>query len=113
MTAIAEIKPGSDAYWAAQEDKFKALRERDLAAKTAGNLLGRYLAEPYADGHAFYEIVKINKATVRVQVVTGIGDDWVLPYWGQAHSIPMAYAMNSVGFRDRMDEAFSKRKAGA
>ena len=103
------ILANHDARFKAMEDRFKALREQDATAKAAGELLGRYIQESYADGYAFYEIIKVNKKSVRIQVVTGIGDDWVLPYWGVATSIPIAYAEQNIKRRDGLAALFARK----
>jgi hypothetical protein len=90
------------------EANFKAMQECDEKAKSEGVLLGRYLAESYADGHAYYKIVKVNKATVRIQVVRGIGDDWFLPCWGEETNIPLSYAKASIERRDTLAKLFSR-----
>lgn len=87
----------------------KAITAKDTAAKEKGILLGRYIQEQYADGYAFYEIIKVNKKSVRIQVLTGLGDDWMIPMWGQKTSIPMKYAVDSVARRDGLAKFFSKK----
>jgi len=96
--------------FAKYDENFKALQREDQKAKNNNQLVGRYIAEPYADGKAYYRITKVNKKTVRIEVVTEIGDDWVIPYWGEVASIDRAYAENSVAYRDRLAKAFAERK---
>ena len=75
ITEFPETKTGSN---------FKKLQKQDKMAKKVGKLVGRYIDEPWADGNAFYVIVKENKTSVRIRVVTGIGDDWIIlqpPNW--------------------------------
>lgn len=76
-----------------EEEEMDCLRRWDLnceqvekideEAKKTGSILHRFIYEPYADGKAVYQVVKLNKKTVRLKVVKGIGDDWVLPWWGE------------------------------
>jgi hypothetical protein len=95
----------------AEFDKnWKALEKTDLEAKKKGTLLGRYISESYADGSAIYRIVKVGKNTVTIQVVTGIGDDWEIPYWGKQATIKKSYAEQNIGYRDRMAEIFKSDK---
>jgi len=96
-------KPDLVKVWDAN---FKALQEEDKRAKEEGKLVGRYLEEHYADGYAYYRIVRENKKSVRIEVVTGIGDDWVLPYWGEKSSISKGYAQESLFRRDAMLRLF-------
>lgn len=89
-----------DARWA-------ALDAQDQAAKAAGTLVGRYIKHAYADGYAVYEITKVTKRTAHLQVVTGIGDDWVLPAWGESARVSLKIATEFVNHRDRMAALFS------
>ena len=81
----------------------------DEKAKTSNQLLYRYISHPYADGKAFYQIIKENKATVKLRVCTGLGDDWVLPAWGKECSISKSQAELFIKRRDTLKEIFSKR----
>jgi len=86
---------------------FKKLETRDLTAKAKGQLVNRYIQEPYADGYAFYEITKETKTKVHIKVISGLGDNWVIPYWGNDAVIDKSYAMNSIQRRDSLKELFS------
>lgn len=88
-----------------------ALVRDDERAKAEGKLVGRYVDHPYADGHAVYQIVKESARTVRIEVVTGIGDDWVLPAWGRAATISRKLAEELIGRRDALDALFAKKRA--
>jgi len=57
------------------DEKFKEIEQKDKAAKQNNMLVGRYIRMPVADGYAFYEIVRENKQTVRIEHITGLGDD--------------------------------------
>src|SRR5271157_5503662 len=78
---------GSPDPFKVYEDNFRALQDKDAAAKKAGTIVGRFISEPFADGHAYYAIVKEKKTTVDIRVVTGIGDDWRIPYWGDKATV--------------------------
>jgi len=88
------------------DQKEKQINEQDIRAREQGNLVGRIIRHPYADGYAVYEIIKENKKTVRVSVVTGIGDDWVLPAWGYETSIPKESALRFIRNSDIFAEIF-------
>lgn len=92
------------------EQNFQKLIEEDNRAKERGQLIGRYIAEPYADGKAYYKIIGETKTTVKIRVITGIGDDWIIPYWGVETNIDKNYVKNKLEFRDYMDGVFSKKK---
>jgi len=86
------------------------LQECDKTAKEKGELVGRYIDEPFADGKAIYQIIKENKKTVRIRVCTGLGDDWVIPYWGEETTIDKEYAVKKVAQRDALVELFRKKE---
>lgn len=93
------------------EERWAALNAQDQAAKAAGTLVGRFITHPIADGKAVYEIVKVTKRTAHIQVVTGIGDDWVVPAWGMFARINLKTAQEFVNRRDRLDALFGGRTA--
>ncbi len=70
----------------AMDGNWEKLRRIDGEAKIRGSLLGRYIAEPYADGQAFYQITRVEGNKVGISVCSGLGDDWVIPYWGAVRS---------------------------
>lgn len=92
------------------DKNFNALVESDQVAKERGALVGRYVSEPFADGQAFYKVVAETKTKVKIEVVSGIGDDWVIPYWGSKATISKDYARKRIAFRDAMDEIFKKKR---
>ncbi len=91
------------------EKNQKEMRDRDQESKAKGILKGRYIREPYADNYAFYEIIRENKKTVRIRVITGIGDDWVLPMFGEEATVDKDYAINNIAYRDYL-ASFSRKK---
>lgn len=96
-----------DKAYQAKHDRMEA---QDAEGKANGTLLGRYIQEGRGDGYAYYQVVKVNKKTVRIHHVNGLGDDWDMPMWGLEASIPIAYASLNIGRRDRMKEIFGSRK---
>lgn len=92
------------------DENWKKVVERDAYCRQQDKLVGRYVQEPYADGYAYYEIVRENKKSVRLRVIQNIGDDWVLPYWGEEYTATKEYVLNSLAHRDRIEELHSLRK---
>lgn len=90
------------------QTNFQKLNEKDLALKKANKLVGRYIKEQFADGYAFYEITKETKTKVGIKVIVNIGDDWVIPYWGQETMIDKNYALNNISVRDSLDKIFGR-----
>jgi hypothetical protein len=82
----------------------KHLEECDDGAAEAGQMVGRYIGHPYADGEAIYQIIKENKQSVRIRVCAGLGDDWVLPAWGAECTIDKGQALQFLGFKDGLKE---------
>jgi len=93
------------------DKNFKVLVESDRVAKEQGILVGRYVSEPFADGKAYYKIVSESKTKVKIEVVTGIGDDWILPYWGSKTSISKAYAKRQIEGREALEKLFSRKSS--
>ena len=93
---MAHIFDQYDANW-------KKLKAADAAAKAAGTLVGRWIAHSYADGKAIYRITKVTARTASIEVVTGIGDDWVLPAWGKKTNIPLKTAKGFIEHQDAME----------
>lgn len=91
------------------KNNFNRLVNIDKTSKRIGKVLYRFIAEPYADGRAYYQIIKINKKTVKIKVCTGLGDDWVIPYWGHECNIDKDFALRKLKYRDDMEKLFSKR----
>jgi hypothetical protein len=104
----------SEREWKAFSDQMsknvKIMEENDRRAAKAGKLVGRYIRESAADSYAYYLITKENKNTVRIEVITGIGDDWTIPYWGREATIDKRYAMKNLQFRDFCSGLFKEKK---
>lgn len=85
---------------AQQDINWKTLENQDARAKKAGQLVGRYITQGIADGRAVYVIVKENQKTVRIAHVTGLGDDYMIPYWGSGTSIKKDFALQNLNWKD-------------
>lgn len=92
------------------ERNFQKVIERDQQAKEQGKLVGRFIREPFADNYAFYQIIRENKKTVRIKVITDIGDDYRIPYWGDETTIDKDYALQNISQRDFWSELIEKKK---
>jgi len=93
--------------WLKQADKnFEALQEQDRQAKEAGILVGRFIQEQFADGYAYYVVTKENKKMVRINAVSGMGDDWRIPYWGEETNIEKSYLLDSISRREDLAKLF-------
>lgn len=91
------------------EKNFNRLVEKDLRAKKNKILTERYIQVNIADGFAYYEIIKENKKTVRIKIVTGIGDDYRVGYWGDMATIDKNYALENIAYRDNLYKIFDKK----
>ncbi len=97
----------TDEWLQIMKDNQKELDKIDKEAKEKGTLLYRYISEPVADGQAVYQITKVNKNTVKIEVCTGLGDDWQIPYWGQEATIERDYAEQKIQGKDNLAKIFS------
>lgn len=74
--------------------KMKIVEERvslvNDAAKKAGKLAGRILQIPMGDGYAYYQVLEKNGDDAIVGVITGIGDDWIIPDLGHKSKINLS-----------------------
>lgn len=95
------------------ERNFQKVIEKDQQAKEQGKLVGRFIREPFADNYAYYRIVRENKKSVRIKAISGIGDDYRIPYWGEEASIDKDYALQNIGQRDFWSDLVAKKGAGA
>ena len=87
-------------------DNYLQLMECSKKAKSLGSLVGRVVRHNYADGYAYYQVIKENKATVQIQVCTGIGDDWSIPAWGDKSTVNKAMIQDMLKHQDTLDEMF-------
>ena len=92
------------------EENFAKMLKKDEIAKAQGKLVGRVIKEQFADGYAYYEIIKETKNTVKIKSITGIGDDWIIPYWGKMTTIEKEYVVHKLEFEDKLDELFRQRQ---
>ena len=81
----------------------------DRTSKNNHKLLYRYISHPFADGYAYYQIIKENKITVKIRVCKGMGDDWVLPVWGEESTISKILAEQMIERRDHMEKLFKNK----
>ena len=95
-----------------QMDRNWALIEKvDLEAKEQGTIVGRYIKEQIADGYAIYIVTKEGKRTSTVEVVTGIGDDWVIPSIGRVGSLKTDYVCANIARRDAINKIWKEHAA--
>jgi len=87
-----KFKEGDSINWSpsfkCMDENFKTLMRLDKAAKKANSFVGRVIRHPMGDGQAFYQVIKESKKACTIRVCVGIGDDWVLPAWGEQCTIP-------------------------
>ena len=100
-----------DAWLKNHNHNFNQLMKLDWQAKQAGSLIGRVISHPFADGRAYYQVIKATQRSVRIRVCTGLGDDWVLPAWGEESTIQRIIAEEFIQRQDKMDELFGGHPA--
>lgn len=82
------------------ESNYKTMLSQDALAKKNDVLVGRILAHPYADGYAYYQVVKVNRGRATIKSCLEIGDDWVLPAWGYEANIPADTVSNFFFYKE-------------
>ena len=82
--------------------KWQELKAADALAKQRGELVGRYVTHPHADGQAVYVITDQSGKSVTVGWVD-VDDAWVLPAWGKKARIPTSKAQQLIGAREFYD----------
>ncbi len=114
MDALLDFEPTDyKADWTeidrVYESNWSKLEAIDHAARDRGELVGRIIKKGMADGYALYLITKENKATVRINHITGLGDDYMDSYWGKQANISKAFAVQLTGAEDRWAAAIAAR----
>jgi len=104
---LAESRRRWDEIDREYKKNWKKITDADAKARAEGKLVGRCIKHGMGDGCAVYQITRENKKTVRIRVCRGIGDDWVLPAWGEECSIPKRTALKFIDWEDGMREIFA------
>ena len=94
----------------ANEEHLQKIEEKAIAD---GGLLHRFLYESVADGKAIYQIIKVNKTTVRVRLCSmdGLYDDYIVPQWGEEATISKEYAISGIRWQDTWRKMMSEKGA--
>ncbi len=88
------------------------LIEADRAARESGSMVGRFVAEPYADGKAYYVVVRENKKTVVLRHVSVAGTDhWRIPSWGDEPRVDVAYVKKNINSRDFWENKLAESRS--
>jgi hypothetical protein len=85
---------------------YEKLMECDRKAGETGTLVGRVIRHPFADGFAVYQVTEVSARTCRIEVCRGLGDDWVLPAWGQNCTIAKDTAMQFIKREEGLRKIF-------
>lgn len=92
-------------------DRNHALLEQlDARARAAKSLVGRVVRQQYADGYAYYQVTGTSATRATVEVVGGIGDDWVLSNWGQKASASLKSVAGMVERNDKWNDYLASLK---
>ena len=86
------------------------MNEIDAASRDKGTILGRYVQKQIADGYAYYQIVQAMGSKVQIVRVTGVGDDWTEPTWGDVAWIDREFAVANINRRDTLNSMFAERR---
>lgn len=88
------------------------LQRIDEAARAQGGLLWRVIRYAVADGYAVYQIVKVNKTSVRVAYCPGLEenpDEYQVDAWGRQATVPLSIAERLVHTHDALQAIFGVR----
>jgi hypothetical protein len=83
----------------------------DFRAQQAGKIAGRYITESYADGNAVYVVAREYKTQMLIKALTGLSDDWRIPYWGDKATVDKDYIVSKIRQRDALAEMFQRNKS--
>jgi len=101
-------KRRKDEDWCAPDnelwEKIEAINDK---AKSKGEIVGRIITHPYADGKAIYMVVNKNYLKAKIKVVE-IWDAWVLPAWGEERWLPLKEVIDMIRGADEF-AAFLER----
>ena len=87
--------------------EYRDMVARDEEAKEEGTLVGRYLKEPAADGHAYYQIIDEHDSGLVIEKLD-IYDGWsVAMYEGMRDNFPRHYAEQNIAGREALEALFS------
>lgn len=92
----------SEKWEECQKANTERLKEIEDKAIASGDIMYRFLYESVADGKAIYQIIKVNKKTVRVRLccIDGCFSDYVVPQWGDEATIDIEYAKSGIKWQD-------------
>lgn len=89
--------------------EFAELDAKDAAAKENGTIVGRYLKEPAADSHAYYEVVEDLGDMVRLERID-ICDGWSLQWIEDMGGVvPKVVVEKSIQRREAIAALFAKQ----
>ena len=93
-----------------QKANIAHLEKIEAKAIEQGGLLYRFLYEPVADGKAIYQIIKVNKRTVRVRLcsIDGLYYDYMVPQWGEEATVPIDYAQSGINWQNAWRKNFAE-----
>ena len=95
-------------FMAEHNRKQAELDASDAEAKAAGEIVGRYITHPIADGAAVYRITAATGASATIEKVD-IGDAWTIPAWGARARLSRKKVEGFLHQRDAMAEMFAGR----
>lgn len=97
-----------DKYEGAIKANLKRIDLIEKAAIKTGGLLHRFISEPVADGKAIYQITRVGRNTVDIELcqVDPVYFDYIVPYWGYSKTIERAYAEKSIAQQDAFRKLF-------
>ena len=91
----------------------KRLNQIERKAIKNGGLLYRFIYEGVADGQAIYQIIRVNKNTVRIRLCSldPCYAEYVVPYWGKETTISKKYAWKQINNQNSINKLFNRKSS--
>ncbi len=97
IDAMFEAGRSSNDVCKAMDENLEHLRAIHAAAVEAGSIKFRMFSLPYADGFAYYQAINVTSSQITIKAITGIGDDWTAPPFGNGGKFPSKMIRQMLG----------------
>lgn len=88
---VVDYSKGREEVEAQLKKNQQKLDYLDAIARKNNTFVGRTVSVPVADGYATYVVVKENKTSCRIEVATGLGDDYCSYEWGREATVSKSF----------------------
>lgn len=100
-----------NSYLKVQTEDYDDMAAIDAKQRAKGEILGRFIYVPYADGKAVYQVTAHTPQTgTAVVTAIDIGDAWTTPAWGRRAKVDADTVAQMLDTKDRIAEIFRSQK---